>query len=67
MTSVGEVMSIGRNFEEAIQKAVRMVNPGLDGLEGHWNEVSPPPLCCARTSISFVPFCDMLFCVGGKG
>jgi carbamoylphosphate synthase large subunit len=28
-------MSIGRNFEECIQKAVRMVNPNLDGLEGN--------------------------------
>eukprot|EP00588_Corethron_pennatum_P011723 CAMPEP_0194278912 /NCGR_PEP_ID=MMETSP0169-20130528/12630_1 /TAXON_ID=218684 /ORGANISM="Corethron pennatum, Strain L29A3" /LENGTH=1562 /DNA_ID=CAMNT_0039023225 /DNA_START=198 /DNA_END=4883 /DNA_ORIENTATION=+ len=34
MLSVGEVMSIGRTFEEVIQKAVRMVNPGMDGLEG---------------------------------
>jgi hypothetical protein len=25
-------MSIGRNFEEALQKAVRMVNPSLDGF-----------------------------------
>ncbi len=36
MKSVGEVMSIGRTFEEAIQKAVRMVNPTLDGF-------GPPP------------------------
>ncbi|KAL7435709.1 hypothetical protein ACHAXH_005100 [Discostella pseudostelligera] len=34
MLSVGEVMSIGRTFEEVIQKACRMVNPALDGLEG---------------------------------
>ncbi|EQC32261.1 aspartate carbamoyltransferase [Saprolegnia diclina VS20] len=34
MLSVGEVMSVGRNFEECIQKAVRMVNPNLDGLNG---------------------------------
>jgi carbamoyl-phosphate synthase/aspartate carbamoyltransferase len=34
MLSVGEVMSIGRTFEETIQKACRMVNPSLDGLEG---------------------------------
>jgi carbamoyl-phosphate synthase/aspartate carbamoyltransferase len=34
MLSVGEVMSIGRSFEEVIQKACRMVNPALDGLEG---------------------------------
>jgi hypothetical protein len=32
MKSVGEVMSIGRTFEEAIQKAVRMVNTNLDGF-----------------------------------
>ncbi|KAF1318605.1 Carbamoyl-phosphate synthase, large subunit, partial [Globisporangium splendens] len=35
MLSVGEVMSVGRNFEECIQKAVRMVNPNLDGLNGN--------------------------------
>ena len=34
MLSVGEVMAIGRSFEETIQKACRMVNPALDGLEG---------------------------------
>lgn len=34
MLSVGEVMSIGRSFEEVMQKACRMVNPALDGLEG---------------------------------
>ncbi len=32
MKSVGEVMSIGRKFEEALQKAVRMVKPQLSGL-----------------------------------
>jgi carbamoyl-phosphate synthase/aspartate carbamoyltransferase len=36
MTSVGEVMAIGRTFEEAIQKGVRMVCGGnLDGLDGN--------------------------------
>jgi carbamoyl-phosphate synthase/aspartate carbamoyltransferase len=34
MLSVGEVMSIGRTFEEVMQKACRMVNPALPGLEG---------------------------------
>src|SRR5256885_800578 len=28
MKSVGEVMAIGRNFEEALQKALRMLDPG---------------------------------------
>jgi len=32
MKSVGEVMSIGRKFEEAIQKALRMLGIGLHGL-----------------------------------
>ncbi len=32
MKSIGEVMAIGRGFEEAIQKAVRMANPRHDGV-----------------------------------
>ncbi|MBW9141274.1 MAG: carbamoyl-phosphate synthase (glutamine-hydrolyzing) large subunit [Candidatus Aramenus sp.] len=34
MKSVGEVMSIGRSFEEAIQKAIRMLDIGEPGLVG---------------------------------
>jgi carbamoyl-phosphate synthase large subunit len=34
MKSVGEVMSIGRNFEEALQKALRMTGVGAPGLAG---------------------------------
>jgi carbamoyl-phosphate synthase large subunit len=32
MKSVGEVMAIGRSFEEALQKAIRMLDIGRDGL-----------------------------------
>jgi carbamoyl-phosphate synthase large subunit len=32
MKSVGEVMAIGRNFEEALQKSIRMLDIGVDGL-----------------------------------
>ena len=32
MKSVGEVMAIGRNLEEVIQKAIRMCDIGMDGL-----------------------------------
>jgi carbamoylphosphate synthase large subunit len=32
MKSVGEVMAIGRSFEEALQKAIRMSDNGKDGL-----------------------------------
>ena len=39
MLSVGEVMAIGRSFEEVIQKACRMVNPSLDGLEGKFSHL----------------------------
>ena len=36
MKSVGEVMAVGRRFEEALQKALRMVDEGSHGFE-------PPP------------------------
>ena len=34
MKSVGEVMSIGRNFEESLQKAMRSLEKGVHGLTG---------------------------------
>jgi len=40
MKSVGEVMAIGRTFEEAIQKGMRMVGQGLHGFVA--NTVSVP-------------------------
>ncbi len=38
MKSVGEAMSIGRNFAEALQKGLRSLETGLSGLD----EVEPP-------------------------
>ena len=38
MKSVGEVMAIGRNFEEALQKAVRMLDIGKIGLVCNGND-----------------------------
>ena len=35
MKSVGEVMAIGRTFEEALQKAVRMLGTGMHGVVGN--------------------------------
>jgi carbamoyl-phosphate synthase large subunit len=35
MKSVGEVMAIGRTFEEAIQKAIRMIGQGMHGFTGN--------------------------------
>src|SRR6185369_14712628 len=37
MKSVGEVMAIGRTFEEALQKALRMLEIGVSGLAGEWD------------------------------
>lgn len=37
MKSVGEVMAIGRSFEEAIQKGLRMINIGMHGFVANKN------------------------------
>ncbi|MBD3254320.1 MAG: carbamoyl-phosphate synthase large subunit, partial [Candidatus Lokiarchaeota archaeon] len=39
MKSVGEVMAIGRTFEEVIQKAIRMLDIGMKGLVGNDLEI----------------------------
>lgn len=42
MKSVGEIMAIGRSFEEAIQKGLRMIGQGMHGLLGnkHIDDIS---------------------------
>lgn len=40
MKSVGEVMAIGRKFEEAFQKALRMVDENFAGFDPYVKEVS---------------------------
>lgn len=37
MKSVGEVMAIGRTFEEVIQKGLRMIGQGMHGFVGNQN------------------------------
>ena len=44
MKSVGEVMGIGRCFEEALQKAVRMLDIGKLGLVCNAEEDEPEPI-----------------------
>jgi len=44
MKSVGEVMAIGRCFEEALQKAVRMLDVGKKGLVCNPNDDEPEQL-----------------------
>jgi carbamoyl-phosphate synthase large subunit len=41
MKSVGEVMAIGRTFEEAIQKGLRMIGQGMHGFVGNHDIESP--------------------------
>ena len=36
MKSVGEVMAVGRTFEESLQKAIRQVDPRFTGFEPYW-------------------------------
>ena len=38
MKSVGEVMAIGRTFQESLQKAIRGLETGRDGLDPIFNE-----------------------------
>ena len=40
MKSVGEIMAIGRSFEEAIQKGIRMVGAGMHGFVGNKEEIT---------------------------
>ncbi|XP_048582392.1 CAD protein isoform X2 [Nematostella vectensis] len=44
MKSVGEVMAIGRRFEEALQKALRMVDESNLGFDSHRNAASDEEL-----------------------
>ena len=39
MKSVGEIMSIGRSFEEIIQKGLRMIGQGMHGFVGNDEDV----------------------------
>ncbi len=39
MKSVGEIMAIGRSFEEAIQKGIRMIGQGMHGFVGNATKV----------------------------
>ncbi|UZJ55287.1 hypothetical protein CBS101457_004607 [Exobasidium rhododendri] len=57
MKSVGEVMAIGRTFEESLQKAIRQVAPNYDGFDAY---VEPEDLDHALS----VPTDTRLFAIG---
>lgn len=40
MKSVGEVMAIGRKFEEAFQKALRMMDENIKGFDPNRKQVT---------------------------
>ncbi|MDR1860528.1 MAG: carbamoyl-phosphate synthase (glutamine-hydrolyzing) large subunit [Bacteroidales bacterium] len=40
MKSVGEVMAIGRSFEEVIQKGIRMIGSGMHGFVANQQEIT---------------------------
>ncbi|MEN8117422.1 MAG: carbamoyl-phosphate synthase (glutamine-hydrolyzing) large subunit [Bacteroidota bacterium] len=44
MKSVGEIMAIGRTFEEAIQKGIRMVGLGMHGFVGNKDAIEIPEI-----------------------
>jgi carbamoyl-phosphate synthase large subunit len=47
MKSVGEVMAIGRTFEESLQKAIRQVDPNFTGFDAYWK---PEDMTAALTN-----------------
>ena len=60
MKSVGEVMAVGRQFEEALQKALRMAHTSVIGLETDWEksleEVNMYSMLFKRFDASFIPY-----------
>ncbi|MCC6049353.1 MAG: carbamoyl-phosphate synthase large subunit, partial [Thermofilum sp.] len=52
MRSIGEVMAIGRCFEEALQKALRMLDIGADGLVASAWDREPRPADELRRELS---------------
>jgi len=65
MKSVGEVMAIGRTFEEVVQKAIRMCDIGKDGLVANGNSPhSPSPEDIERIEQSLIhPNDEIIFAV----
>ena len=65
MKSVGEVMSIGRTFEEVVQKAIRMCDIGKDGLVANANSLpQPTPEDIERIELALIhPTDEIVFAV----
>jgi len=64
MRSIGEVMAIGRCFEEALQKALRMLDIGADGLVANAWDREPKPVDELRRELE-VPRPYRVFAIAG--
>jgi carbamoyl-phosphate synthase large subunit len=60
MKSVGEVMAIGRNFQESLQKALRGLETGISGLDPVVGEMDPDLLKQVFREELSVPSADRL-------
>ncbi len=52
MKSVGEVMAIGRTFQESLQKALRGLETGIDGLDERLDQQSPDAKDTLRSELT---------------
>ena len=62
MKSVGEVMAMGRTFQESLQKALRGMEIGVDGFSEVLDANDPDPLDTIKSSLR-VPRADRLWYV----
>ncbi|MDP9141011.1 MAG: carbamoyl-phosphate synthase large subunit, partial [Pseudomonadota bacterium] len=63
MKSVGEVMAIGRNFQESLQKAIRGLEVSSDGFDPQVQDHSAESLARIRTELA-IPRAKRLWYVG---
>jgi carbamoyl-phosphate synthase large subunit len=63
MKSVGEVMAIGRNFQESLHKAMRGLEIGSEGFESQVQDYSTESLNRIRTELA-IPRASRLWYVG---
>lgn len=64
MKSVGEVMAIGRTFEESLQKAIRQVDPRWKGFEAY---IEPEDLDRALTRPTDMRLFAIAYAMYNKG
>ncbi|MEO5574542.1 MAG: carbamoyl-phosphate synthase large subunit, partial [Gammaproteobacteria bacterium] len=63
MKSVGEVMAIGRTFQESLQKAIRSLETGVDGFNERVDLAAPDALDKISTELR-VPRAERLWYIG---